>query len=361
MNVAKWFLADSHCTGQVRGISPMRHVNMRSPHWRCDCKNACYESDMEGTRLLVFQYSHQPQVLDAMRVARARGMATVYDIDDNWLVVGGRDAAAPDAQQDRLTGQSAEVMKAFMRECDITVFSTPMLRDLILERVAPRATAVIRNSLDPDIWTTATRSRPPSTAGSAGPDDDLVIGLYGSMCHNMGMHLVRDALSAILDEFRHVRVELTGPVDPAHLMYDRHADRVTSRKGWLPYHQMPSIVANIDIGLCPLPRNAWNDGKSEHKWVQYAACGVPVIASPSPVFASVARHDEDILLAPEDSPSGWYEALRYLVTTPNAREVLGRNAKARFLRDYDLRNTYVQWTNVFDEAVARRNAAPLKG
>ena len=50
--------------------------------------------------------------------------------------------------------------------------------------------------------------------------------------------------------------------------------------------------ASLDVGLYPLPDNPWTRGKCGYKALLYAASGVPCVASPVGVNASVVRDGE---------------------------------------------------------------------
>jgi hypothetical protein len=73
--------------------------------------------------------------------------------------------------------------------------------------------------------------------------------------------------------------DLTG-VDPA---------RVTAREGraWAEF-AASRPMAGIDIGLVPLEARDYNRAKSALKGMEYAACGIPFVASPSPEYIRFA-------------------------------------------------------------------------
>ena len=50
-----------------------------------------------------------------------------------------------------------------------------------------------------------------------------------------------------------------------------------------------SVLHEMDLGLMPLPENAWTRGKSAFKMLAYMAAGLPVIASPVGVAGDILR------------------------------------------------------------------------
>ena len=59
------------------------------------------------------------------------------------------------------------------------------------------------------------------------------------------------------------------------------SQRVSTSKVWFRCMDLPDITACMDVGLAPLVRNDFNEGKSCLKGMEYNACGIPVLASPT--------------------------------------------------------------------------------
>ena len=83
---------------------------------------------------------------------------------------------------------------------------------------------------------------------------------------------------------------------------------------------------SMDIGLYPMPNDAWSRGKSGFKAVQYMACGKPVVASPVGIARDMVKEGETGFLA--DSDEAWYQALRALVRDSGLRARLGAAGRA---------------------------------
>lgn len=78
---------------------------------------------------------------------------------------------------------------------------------------------------------------------------------------------------------------------------------------WTPEDEV-SFVQSLDVGLMPIEDNLWARGKCAYKLLLYAACGVPVVASPYGMNAEVLAQ-ADIGFGPR-SPAEWYESLEGL-------------------------------------------------
>ncbi len=95
-----------------------------------------------------------------------------------------------------------------------------------------------------------------------------------------------------------------------------------------------SEIQQFDIGIMPLPDEPFERGKCGYKLIQYMACGVPVVASPVGVNASLVRDGVDGFHA-EDLAS-WHEALHCLCVDASLRRRMGAAGRARVEAGYTL-------------------------
>jgi len=87
----------------------------------------------------------------------------------------------------------------------------------------------------------------------------------------------------------------------------------------------PESVAELSVGLAPLVDSPFNEAKSWLKGIEYAALGVPFVASPLPEYRKL--HDLGVgLLA--DSPAEWAEHVARLLADPGERESLAEAGRA---------------------------------
>ena len=143
MKLAKWLMVDDIACGAVRALAPAYHINREGGGWRLDCKKDLYGCDVPGTDLVVFQCEKSSSRLSLMRELQARGIACVYDIDDNWLCL---DETSPFLRKGVPLEEWQETMKQFMLEADLVVCSTPELDSALREYVdIPRA-VIVRNA-----------------------------------------------------------------------------------------------------------------------------------------------------------------------------------------------------------------------
>lgn len=89
------------------------------------------------------------------------------------------------------------------------------------------------------------------------------------------------------------------------------------------------VVRTFDIGLLPLPDDAFAAGKSPIKALQYAACGIPCIASPVGATREIVKDGITGLMA--TSREEWRDAMLRLIDNLEERRQLGQAARENFL------------------------------
>jgi glycosyltransferase involved in cell wall biosynthesis len=102
---------------------------------------------------------------------------------------------------------------------------------------------------------------------------------------------------------------------------------------WSPQSER-TFLAEVDIGLMPLPDNEWSRGKCAYKALQYMAAGIPVVADDVGMSAQVIGHGEGGLIARR--ADDWVEHLVALATNPALRTRLGDVGRQRVERDFSV-------------------------
>ncbi len=96
----------------------------------------------------------------------------------------------------------------------------------------------------------------------------------------------------------------------------------------------PAMLADLDIGVMPLPDDAWSRGKCGLKLLQYMAAGVPAVASPVGVNREIIADGDNGRLAAGDDE--WFGALRDLARSPSLRARLGASGRRSVEERYSL-------------------------
>ncbi len=102
---------------------------------------------------------------------------------------------------------------------------------------------------------------------------------------------------------------------------------------WSLQSQTVDLVTS-DIGLAPLPDNRFTRGKCGFKILQYAAAGLPVVASPVGVNCEYIEDRSNGFLAGDSAD--WIEKISLLLKEPQLRKQMGEAGRA-MVRRFDLR------------------------
>lgn len=115
-----------------------------------------------------------------------------------------------------------------------------------------------------------------------------------------------------------------------------------------PYIHLPwrqggeaAAVKTFHMGLLPLPVDAFSQGKSPIKALQYMAAGIPTVATPQAGSLELNRDSEAIVFA--KTPDEWHACLTSLITDARRREAMGAHARAAFEAHYSTKSTYPLW------------------
>lgn len=104
-------------------------------------------------------------------------------------------------------------------------------------------------------------------------------------------------------------------------------------------------LAELDIGLMPLPDNEWTKGKCAMKGLQYMALEIPTIMSPVGVNSDIIQDGENGFLA--SSTDEWIEKLSLLIEDADLRKRIGKAGKKTVEKDFSVEANKDKWLNAF--------------
>jgi glycosyltransferase involved in cell wall biosynthesis len=188
----------------------------------------------------------------------------------------------------------------------------------------------------------------PRAFGSRGKHDGLVIGWVAGGEHQVDAnHIgIAEALRTLVARHDRVRVECIG-VNLALPERYRHDKRVD-------FARLQERISGFDIGIAPLVDIPLNRARSDIKLKEYAACGVPWLASPVGPYAGMGEDQGGHLVAADE----WLEALERLVTNERERKRLARNA-LKWAKTQTIEAVADRWERVFADAAGM--ATPASG
>jgi glycosyltransferase involved in cell wall biosynthesis len=241
---------------------------------------------------------------------------TIYDLDDNLLDMQGHD------EQESYSAMTAAVRES-LACADEVWCSTPDLGRRIAMQGRGRI-QVLPNTLDPELWGL---ERPSPSARH--PDSPLRLLYMGTRTHDQDYAFLHQVMEALHEQ-------MPGAMELSLIGVRSRDDDCPP---WLrvlspPPHVGASYPAFVhwliqqegfDIGLAPLLANPFNNCKSPIKVLDYAAIGLPTLASDMPAYTHSLTHDVDCFHA-VNQVEAWQDMLQNLITQPERRQRVCRNA-----------------------------------
>jgi hypothetical protein len=160
----------------------------------------------------------------------------------------------------------------------------------------------------------------------------LTIGWIGSPLTSDYLELVRPALTELAKNMP-VKIVVIGGA-PSTLAGIPVAHRMWS------VETEANEVAQLDVGIMPLPDGLWERGKCGYKIIQYMASWLPVVASPVGANTQIVEPGITGFLA--GSLASWTSALLNLWQHPDLRREMGIAGRQKVEQQYSLKTAAPQ-------------------
>ncbi|MFO7869027.1 MAG: glycosyltransferase family 4 protein [Bacteroidales bacterium] len=105
-------------------------------------------------------------------------------------------------------------------------------------------------------------------------------------------------------------------------------------------------LSQFDIGIMPLPNDAWSQGKCGFKGLQYMSLEIPTVMSPVGINIDIISHSHNGFLAHTEQE--WLEALELLIENEHTRTIIGQKGRKTIITNYSVdayKKTYVDLFN----------------
>ena len=224
-----------------------------------------------------------------IRLFQQQGIRVSVDMDDNFDALH---PSNPAAQMIRTTPRhDVRNVHRAIAQADGLIVSTPELAR-VYGKNAKRVT-ILENRV-PAWWLDI----PKPESGT--------IGWSGTTRYHIGdVEQMGAALGRLQDEGREIHI--VGP-EPDLVRFGLH--RAATFTGWRPIEEYAPLLAEIGVGVVPLASNPFNRSKSWLKGLEFAALGIPTVASPLPEYQRLYGYGLCAGIA--EKPKDWFRLLRDL-------------------------------------------------
>lgn len=289
-----------------------------------------------GADVIIMGMVHIPAGLQTMQgIRETYGKPVVMEIDDNILSCPAYNPAAgsynPESEVRKITIQQ-------MREADALIVTTPYLKELYSE--FNDNIYVLPNAIDFELWGKAPRRR---------NKGKITIGWVGGANHNDDLLIVEPAIDYITSKYPQVEFVF------GHGMHPNFKGKKGVRwvQDFARIDKYPKFVSKLgfDIGIAPLVDNAFNRSKSNLRWLEYSALGIPTVASNVGHFKETVKHGHTGLLC--DNEHDFIEHLESMINSTSLRKELAKNAKREVLTNWNIDNIVKDYGTVLQEIINR--------
>lgn len=290
--------------------------------------------------LIVFQRPLDAVMSGVIEQAHKQGIATVVEIDDDFSMVHTSNVAY-DAMNGKLSGHQW-VQKATSIADHVTV-STPQLtkyarhgRSSILRNCVPESIFDIVAERSDVLWPR--------------------IGWSGSVqTHPTDLQATKGAVGEVLKK-NDLPFSVVGDGKEVHRSLGLDKNTQVFNTGWVPIEDYYKYLATfLDVGIVPLEISPFNQAKSALKGLEFAALGIPFVASPTREYERLEAYGVG---KTAKTPGEWRKHLQRMIDRPSETERIANEARDRIRAEHTYRVTAPQWLEAWEKALNYRKTQP---
>lgn len=294
------------------------------------------EAGARSADILVMGLVHTAAGLTTMQgIRECFRKPVVVEIDDNVLSVPTYNQAsgcyAPDNTIRKVAVQQ-------IKEADALVVSTPYLKEIYSE--FNDNIYVIPNSIDFETW---------GKAQMGNNKGKITIGWMGGGTHEADLAIIIPAIKHLTEKYKDV--EFSFLHGASHEIRQMKNVKVNAKFERIDKYHKYVAKAGFDIGMAPLVDNAFNRGKSNLRWLEYSALGIPTVASNVGHFAETITHGATGLLS--ETPEDFTYNLESLIINKKLRKDIGNAAKKEVFTNWNIDRTSKRYGEVLQEIYAK--------
>lgn len=226
------------------------------------------------------------------------------------------------------------IVSEFCKMADMVTVTTPIIADVY--HGFNNNVVALNNCVDMARWQKADFRR---------NKDEIRLFWAGGASHYEDWYLLKDVLPEICRRFPQVKIVVMGTLFKG-VLQGVPEDRIEFHE-WEHYYAHPYKVTLIDpdIAMIPLVDNHFNSCKSNIKWVEMAAMGIPAVVSNVSPYKEHYNGDNAVMVANTDR--AWIDGLLALIEDRILSAKIG-GAAQRYVRAHnDIAKEYREWGKAY--------------
>ena len=219
---------------------------------------------------------------------------------------------------------------------DAVTVTTEDLKD-IYKKKNPR-TYILPNSIDMKEWDSHPRKE--------WNDGKIRIGFLASAAHTEGVFILKKPIKRILEKYPQTLFYIN---DMYLGNFQDFPDELKTRISgipWIKLQEWPKGIKalGLDIGCAPLADNHFNRSKSNLRYLEYSASGMPSVISPVKPYLCVKNGETGFLAKEGDE---WYAYLEKLILDETLRVQIAKNAYEFVSKNFDIDKNVDEWVRIY--------------
>lgn len=227
------------------------------------------------------------------------------------------------------------------------------LKDILSARGVPRERIHVLMNL-PDDRIFAARTAPQA----GGPKARFVLVYHGTLARRLGLDIAVRAVARARVEIPNIELRIIGAGEERDALIAlrdelRLGDAVTFSDGFVPVQTIPAMIADADLGLCPLRISGGTDIMLPTKLLEYVTMGIPCIV---PRTGTIARYFDDTMVQffEAENVDSLARCIVALHADPARRAALAHEATRRFAATYTWSRHKAVYTGLVAELIGNR-------
>lgn len=278
--------------------------------------------------IIIFVRSYLPSTYRYLKLANQMKKRTVYCTDDHFLALPANSQLGSTFHHE--SNKRAYIQ--FLKNSHVVRVPSKYFARHIKRHYRKGKVVYFPGCVDFSLFDKLKRSRR--------NDDTIVIGYEGG-AKPEAFKPVIPAFDRILREYGDkVRLKFYGFM-PDEL---KNRAQVSFQSEFIGYRDFIKnlYVNRWDIGIAPLQNTLMHNCKSNNKFREYAACGIPGIYSESPVYSDWVTHKETGYIVP-NTERGWYRGLKDMIDHPSLRAGISKKAYRLAKKRFTVEACALQW------------------
>jgi glycosyltransferase involved in cell wall biosynthesis/GT2 family glycosyltransferase len=257
----------------------------------------------------------------------------VYDIDDQIF-------DSSELEDWRVKGLPHTPKQYYhcMQYADQFLVSTKELRNKV-ETMFNRPVHILQNILNVDLVNLSLFA---AKKNSLINQKKFVIGYAsGSGTHDLDLDVAINAIDRFLSRYSNAEFHCIGYVNLAPTFKEKHKQKIVLHDP-VNWQSLPDILAQFTIQVIPLSSCKFNSYKSQIRYLESSAVGVPVLAS------NIGEHSQSIIqhytgYVCDNSDESWYEGLQWYYNNPDKLDLIKKESQSFVLKYRTIGSPFSLW------------------